>query len=94
MDDKQFKQLLTVLKNIEGKISVLITQQKLEGKNIPISKTEESFMKNCIGFSTIEDIMKKTKEKRNTVEVKIKRLKKKGLIISKKVGNKTVYQRV
>lgn len=94
MNDKQFEKLLTVLKNIDGKISVLIAQQKSGGKEISISKTEESFMKHCTGFNTLEDIMKKIKENRNTVEVRIKRLKKKGLITSKKVGSKTTYQRV
>lgn len=94
MDEKQFKQLLTVLKNIDGKISVLISQQKFKGKEITIPKSEELVLKHCIGSNSIEDIMEKTKENRNTVTMRIKRLKKKGLIISKKVGNKTVYQRV
>ena len=94
MDEKQFKQLLTVLKNIDGKISVLISQKKYDGEEITIPKSEEVVMKHCTGSNSIEDIMKKTNENRNTITMRIKRLKKKGLIISKKVGNKIVYQRV
>lgn len=94
MDEKQFKQLLTVLKNIDGKISVLISQKKQDGKEITIPKSEEDVMKHCTGSNSVEDIMKKTNENRNTITMRIKRLKKKGLIISKKAGNKTVYQRV
>lgn len=94
MEEKQFKQLLTVLKNIDGKLSALISQQKFKGKEITIPKSEESVLKHCTGSNTTEDIMKKTNENRNTVTMRIKRLKKKGLIISKKVGNKTVYQSV
>ena len=94
MDEKQFKQLLTVLKNIDGKISVLISQKKYDGEEITIPKSEEAVMKHCTGSNSIEDIMKKTNENRNTITMRIKRLKKKGLIISKKVGNKIVYQRV
>lgn len=94
IDEKQFKQLLTVLKNIDEKISVLISQKKHDGKEITIPKSEEDVMKHCTGSNSIEDIMKKTNENRNTITMRVKRLKKKGLIISKKVGNKTVYQRV
>ena len=93
IDEKQFNQLLTILRSLDEKMSVLITQRKQDGKEITIPKSEESVLKHCTGSNGVEDIMKLTKENRNTITMRIKRLKKKGLIISKKVGNKTVYQR-
>jgi predicted transcriptional regulator len=94
IDENQFKQLLTILKSLDGKLSVLISQKKYEGEEITIPKSEEEVLRYCTGSNSIDDIMKKTNQNRNTVTMRIKRLKKKGLIISKKTGEKTTYQRV
>lgn len=89
---KTIQTTFSSFKNYWWKNISLISQKKNEGKEITIPKSEELVLKHCTGSNSIEDIMEKTKENRNTITMRIKRLKKKGVIKSIKKNGKIIHE--
>jgi len=94
MDEKQFKQLLKTLKDIDSKLSILISLHKSTIKQPKIGEEAKSILKLCNGKNSVEDMITITKKKRNTIEVSLSSLRKKGLIRSTNFKNKTVYVKI
>jgi len=94
MDEKQFKQILGMLKNIDSKLSILISIQKSSIEPPKLGKEEKSILKLCNGKNSVEEMTKITNKTRSNIEVTINHLKKKGLIRSTKINKKTVYVKI
>ena len=94
MNEIQFKQMLKVLKDIDSKLSILISLQKTTVKPPKLGTEEKEIMKLCNGKNTVKDMLKITGKTRNNVEVIISRIKKKGMIRSTTINKKTVYVKI
>lgn len=94
LEDKQFKQLLGSIKDIEGKLSILISLQKSSTKPPKLGTEEKSVLKLCNGKNSIDEISKTVNKKKNNVKVTLTHLKKKGLIRSSKFNKKIVYVKI
>jgi len=94
MEDKQFKQLLEIIKNIDGKLSILISLQKSSVKPAKLGTEEKAILKLCNGKNTIEDMAKICKKTKNNIKVTMSHLKKKGMIRSTKNNKKLVYVKI
>jgi len=94
MQDEQDKQVLKVLKNIDTKLSILISLQKSSVKPSTLGKEEKSILKLCNNKNSVEDMTKATNKTRKNVEVTLSHLKKKGLIRSTIINKKMVYVKI
>ena len=94
MDDKQFKELMTVMKDIGEKIDLLIRITKATGPEIDITTEEKNVLKLCDKKHTIKDIAKKTQKTETNVKFFLSQLRGKGLIESAKQGDKLVYKKI
>jgi len=94
MEEKQFKQLIGTLKDIDSKISILISLQKSSTKPPKLGKETSAVFKLCNGKNSVDDMIKTTKKKKNTIEVALNHLRKKGLIRTTKINKKTVYVKI
>jgi len=91
MKDTQFKLLMNILKEINQKLSVLITLQKSSAKPPKLGTEENIVLKLCNGKNSVNDIMTATKKTRNNVKKTLSNLRKKGLIRTTTINKKTVY---
>ena len=94
MEEKQFKQILGTLKDIDGKLSILISLQKLSVKPPKLGKEENTILKLCNGKNSVKDMVKTTKKTRHNIEVILGRLRKKGIIKSTIINKKTAYVKI
>jgi DNA-binding CsgD family transcriptional regulator len=95
MSEEPLVKIQKTLEKIDQKLAILVSLQKQGDIPPELTDTEKEFVtKFCNGNNTIEDIMEKMNGKRNTIEVKLKRLRKKGIIVSKKIEKKTTYVKV
>ena len=94
MEEKQFRQVLGTLKNIDSKLSILISLQKSSAKPPQLGKEEKIILKLCNGKNSTDEIAKISKKQKNNVKVTLSHLKKKGLIRSSKFNKKIVYVKI
>jgi len=94
MQNDQDKQMLKILRDIDTKLSILISLHKSAGKPSTLGKEEKAIFKLCNGKNSIEEISKIADKKKNNVKVTLNHLKKKGLIRSSKFNGKTVYVKI
>ena len=95
MTEEQLEKIQKTLEKMDQKLAILISLQKQGDTPPELSSNEKEFVtKFCNGNYSIDDILKTTNGKRNSIEVKLKRLRKKGIIVSKKKGKKTVYVKI
>jgi len=94
MNEKQFKQILKILKDIDAKLSILISLHKATIKPPKLGKEAKAILKLCNGKNSVEGMITITKKKRNTIEVALTQLRKKGLIRTANFKNKTVYVKI
>ena len=94
MDEKQFKQLISVLKDIDSKISILISLQKSSIKPPKLGKETNAVFKLCNGKNSVDDMVKNLEKRKNAIEVLLNYLRKKGLIRTTKIKKKTVYVKI
>jgi len=94
MQNEQDKQILKVLKDIDSKLSILISLQKTIAKPANLGKAEKEILKLCNGKNTMKDIMEITSKKKNNVESTLSHLRKKGIIKSATMNKKTVYVKI
>jgi len=94
MEEKQFKQMISVLKDIDSKIAVLISLQKSSLKPPKLGKETKIIFKLCNGKNSVVDMAKITKKRKNAIEVALNYLRKKGLIRTTKINKKTVYVKI
>lgn len=94
MDEKQFSQLIKGLKNIEDKLTILVNVQKASVKQPELTNEEKIILKMCNGKNTVPDMVKSTNKTRNSIDITLSRLRKKGIIKSTSINKKTVYVRL
>ena len=94
MDEKQFNQLLGVLKNISQNLSVLVSLQKSSTKPAKLGAEEKIILKLCNGKNSINDMTKIANKTTNNVKVTLTHLRKKGLIKTVKINKKTGYVKI
>jgi len=91
MEDKQFKALTKILKDIDGKLTILVNLQKLSVKTPDLSKEQKEILKLCNGKNGVKDIAKISNKTNHSIEIILGRIRKKGIIKSIKINKKTVY---
>ena len=94
MDEKQFSQLIKSLKNIEDKLTILVNVQKASVKQPELTNEEKIILKMCNGKNTVLDMVKSTNKTRNSIDITLSRLRKKGIIKSTSINKKTAYVRL
>jgi len=94
MDNKQFRELMKTLKNIEAKLNILINLLKASIPKPKVTPEERKVLKLCDKKHTIDEIVKETGKTKNNINVILTRLRHKGLIASVKLKNRVVYKRI
>jgi len=94
MSKDQFRKLIESLKNIEAKLDTLVRLQLANMPKPKITQAEKDILRFCDKKHTINDIAKETKKTPSNVKSILTRLRKKALIRSVKVKDKTVYERI
>jgi DNA-binding MarR family transcriptional regulator len=94
MSEKQFKELMNSLKNIETKLDILVSLQKASMPKPKIPPEEESILNLCDGKHTIEDMVKETGKKSSYVRKILTELRKKGAIVSKRSEGEVIHKKV
>ena len=94
MEEKQFKQLINTLRDIDGKLSVLISLQKSSRKTPTLSKEQKDILKLCNGKNSVKDMAKITNKTPHSIETILSRIRKKGIIKSTTKNKKTVYVKI
>ncbi len=94
MEEKQFKQFIGLLRDIDSKISILISLQKSSMKPPKLGKETNAVFKLCNGKNSVDDMVKILKKRKNAIEVSLNYLRKKGLIRTTKINKKTVYVKI
>ena len=91
---EQFDELLKSLKNIEAKLDILVSFQKLSVPKATTGDEQKKILDLCDKKHSIKDMVQETGKKEGTIKSTLKILKEKGLIRSTKIGKKTVYERI
>jgi hypothetical protein len=91
---EQFNKLLKSLNNIESKLDILVSFQRLRAPKVTTGEEQEKILALCDKKHTITDMMQSTNKTNTNVKGIIFDLKKKGLIKSIRIGKKTVYERI
>lgn len=94
MRKEQFRKLLKSLKSIETKLDILVRLQKASMPKPKITKEERKILRICDKKHTTVDIMKETGKTRTNVDTLLSQLRKKGLIMSVRLKDKVVYERI
>lgn len=94
ISNKQFKELLKSIRNIESKLDVLVSLQKASAPKPKIGKEEQRILKLCDKKHTIADMIQETQKKEGTINATLNHLKAKGLMQTVKVDDKIVYERI
>jgi len=94
MQEKQFKDLMAVLKSLDKKLDIIIALEKLSAPAPKLYPFEKQILKLCNSKNTIKDIVEKTKKTKNHIEVTLSELRNKGLIRSVTVKGKLVYAKI
>jgi len=94
MNDDKLNQILKTLKDINNKLSILISLQKSLMESPKLGEEVKAILKLCNGKNSVEDMIKISKKNRNTIEVALSYLRKKAIIRSTKFKNKTVYVKI
>ncbi|BDQ31303.1 hypothetical protein NZNM25_03040 [Nitrosopumilus zosterae] len=94
MQNEQDKQILKVLKDIDSKLSILISLQKTSFTPPKLGAEEKAILKLCNGKNTIKEIMEITSKKKNNVKSTLSHLRKKGIIKSTTMNKKIVYVKI
>lgn len=91
MNEKQFKELIQVIRSLENKLDTLVTVTKRSVPKLTVSGEEKNILKLCNKQNSIDDMISKTGKTRNNIKVTLTHLRKKGLIKSVKMKGKLVY---
>ena len=94
MTKEQVDELLKSLKNIEGKLDILVSLQKVNTPMPKIGKEEEKILKLCDKKHSIAEMMQETGKKEGTINATLNHLKNKGLIQPIRLADKVVYERI
>lgn len=94
MNDKQFKELIKTVKNMESKMNLLVRILKASMPKPKTAPEEKKILKLCDKKHRIDDMMKETKKTRTNVKKILSQLRSKGLIESAKMRDELVYRRI
>jgi DNA-binding CsgD family transcriptional regulator len=93
MNSEQSKEMIKLLKSIDEKLDTLVNFQRTVMPKPKLTKEEKKILKLCDRKNTVAEIAAKTGKTSNNVYFLLTQLRKKMVIRSVKVGNKTVYER-
>jgi Fic family protein len=93
MSSKQFKELINLLKSIDDKLDTLVDFQRTLMPKPRIGKEEKKILKLCDRKNTIIEMATKTGKTSNNVNFLLTQLRRKGIIRSVKIKNRTVYEK-
>lgn len=91
---EQINKLLKSLKRIESKLDILVRLQKASLPKQNATTEENKILKLCDKKHTIQDMVTKTGKSEGNVKFLLSQLRKKVLIKSVKLSDKTVYKRI
>jgi hypothetical protein len=94
MSNKQFEELVDLLKSIESKLDTLVNFQRASMPKPKIPPEEETILRLCDGKHTIEDMVNETGKKNSYVRKILTQLRKKGVVESKRFGERVVHKKV
>jgi len=94
MSSKQFREMMNLLRSIEEKLEILVNFQRTLIPKPQLREEEKKVLELCDRKNTIAEIATKTGKTSNNVNFMLTQLRRKGIIRSTKVKNKTVYERI
>ena len=94
MEKEQFNKLMDSINSIGKKLDTLVALQKSLTPKRDLSAEEKKVLSLCNGKNTNESIAQKTGKTKDNVRATISNLRSKGLVESKKIGEKNVHSRV
>jgi predicted transcriptional regulator len=94
MSSKQFREMMNLLRSIEEKLEILVNFQRTLIPKPQLGEEEKKVLELCDRKNTIAEIATKTGKTSNNVNFMLTQLRRKGIIRSTKVKNKTVYERI
>jgi len=90
---KQFKELIDLVKSIDDKLDTLVNFQRNLMPKPKLGEEEKKMLKLCDRKNTIVEMATKTGKTSNNVNFLLTQLRRKGVIRSVKIKNRTVYER-
>jgi DNA-binding CsgD family transcriptional regulator len=94
MSNKQFREMTTLLKSIDEKLDTLVNFQRTLMPKPKLTKEEKKILKLCDRKNTISEIATKTGKTSNNVNFLLTQLRRKGIIRSVKIKDRTVYEKI
>jgi Fic family protein len=91
---KEHQEIVRLLKSIEEKLDTLVNFQRTMMPKPKLGKEERKVLKLCDRKNTIAEIATKTGKTNNNVNFMLTQLRRKGVIRSVKIRNRTVYERI
>lgn len=92
--EKESKDLINILRNIDSKLDILIILQKAQMPKPKIGEEEHKILKLCDRRHTIDEMVEKTGKAEGTIKATLSHLRDKALILTVKTKDKTVYERI
>jgi hypothetical protein len=93
-NSKQFRELVDLVKSIDDKLDTLVNFQRTLMPKPHLGKEEKKVLKLCDRKNTIEEMATKTGKTSNNVNFLLTQLRRKGIIRSVKIKNRTVYEKI
>jgi predicted transcriptional regulator len=93
-NSKQFRELIKLVKNIDDKLDTLVNFQRTLLPTPKLGKEERKVLKLCDRKNTIAEMATKTGKTSNNVNFILTKLRRRGVIRSVKVKNRTVYEKI
>jgi len=94
MSTRQFREMISLLKSIEEKLDTLVNFQRTLMPKPKVGKEEKKVLKLCDRKNTIAEMATKTGKTSNNVNFILTHLRRKGIIRSVKIKNRTVYEKI
>jgi predicted transcriptional regulator len=92
-NSKQFRELIDLVKSIDDKLDTLVNFQRTLMPKPHLGKEEKKVLKLCDRKNTIVEMATKTGKSSNNVNFLLTQLRRKGIIRSVKIENRTVYEK-
>ncbi len=92
--EKNIKDLIDILESIDDKLNVIIVLQKANMPKPKIGVEESKILKLCDRQHTIDDMVRATGKAEGTVKATLSHLRDKALILTLRMKDKTVYERI
>ena len=92
--NKQLRELTDLLRSIDDKLDTLVNFQRTLMPKPRLAAEEKKVLKLCDRKNTIAEIAAKTEKTSNNANFLLTQLRRKGVIRSVKVKDRTVYEKI